>query len=97
MWSTRLTSLANTSQRYSKPWFERIWLVVGFLASIIVPGVLYNVIYNNMNVRDVDGGIDLNRLAEVGLGMLDVVQFTDFLSFLESSKSPFFITSFPRL
>ncbi|KAH7874763.1 hypothetical protein F5879DRAFT_150499 [Lentinula edodes] len=64
VWLTRLTALANTAQRYSKPWFERIWTVTGILASLILPAVLYNVIYNHMNVRGADGNVDFARLSE---------------------------------
>ncbi|GAW05193.1 arginine methyl transferase [Lentinula edodes] len=65
VWLTRLTALANTAQRYSKPWFERIWTVTGILASLILPAVLYNVIYNHMNVRGADGNVDFARLSEM--------------------------------
>jgi len=64
VWSTRLTTLANTSQRYSKVWLERIWLIVGFLSSLVLPAVLYSVIYNSMNVVSLDGNVDFARLAE---------------------------------
>ncbi|KAJ4483368.1 hypothetical protein J3R30DRAFT_3448017 [Lentinula aciculospora] len=64
IWSTRLTALAITAQRYSKPWFERIWTVTGILASLVLPAVLYNVIYNHMNVRNADGIVDFARLSE---------------------------------
>ncbi|KAJ3790791.1 hypothetical protein GGU11DRAFT_714891 [Lentinula aff. detonsa] len=64
VWSTRLSTLANTAQRYCKPWFERVWIVTGILASFILPVVLYNVIYHHMNVVSADGTVDFARLAE---------------------------------
>jgi len=64
VWSTRLTSLANTAARYSRPWFERIWMVVGIISSLVLPAVLYNIIYNHMNVVDQDGDVDFARLSE---------------------------------
>jgi len=64
VWESRLTTLANTSQRYSKVWLERIWVLTGFLASLILPSVLYSVIYNSMNVVSEDGDVDFARLAE---------------------------------
>jgi hypothetical protein len=64
VWEARLTQLANVAARYSKLWFERIWTVVGILTSIILPPVLYGVIYNHMHVLNLNGTIDFTRLAE---------------------------------
>ncbi|KIK67355.1 hypothetical protein GYMLUDRAFT_37455 [Collybiopsis luxurians FD-317 M1] len=64
VWSSRLSAVSTCAARYSKPWFERIWVVTGILASLILPAVLYNVIYDHMNVRNSDGTIDFSRLAE---------------------------------
>ncbi|KAJ3775068.1 hypothetical protein EV361DRAFT_877992 [Lentinula raphanica] len=64
VWSTRLSALANTAQRYCRPWFERIWIVTGILASLILPVALYNVIYDHMSVVNEDGSVDFARLAE---------------------------------
>lgn len=64
VWSIRLDTLVKISQRYSKLWFERLWIITGFLSSLILPAVLYNVIYKHMNVINSDGDVDFARLAE---------------------------------
>ncbi|KAF5393315.1 hypothetical protein D9757_000640 [Collybiopsis confluens] len=64
VWSSRLSAVASCTAHYSKPWFERIWVVIGILASLVVPSVLYSVVYDHMNVRNPDGTVDFSRLAE---------------------------------
>jgi len=45
-------TIIRISEHYSKPIFERIWFVVGLLATIIVPAALYNTILHNMGFQD---------------------------------------------
>jgi len=51
VWAVRLPTITKVSERYSRPLFERIWFVVGFLATIIVPSVLYNTILSALHFQ----------------------------------------------
>jgi len=44
-WTTRMAELKRIASRYSKPMFERIWSLVGFMAMVIVPAVAYTLLF----------------------------------------------------
>ncbi|KAJ8076541.1 hypothetical protein PM082_000964 [Marasmius tenuissimus] len=46
VWDLRISSLLQASLRYSKPWFERIWIIIAVIAFIVVPIALQPVVYN---------------------------------------------------
>jgi len=43
VWAERVPAIAKTAGRYSKPIFERVWFILGFLACVFVPATLYNI------------------------------------------------------
>lgn len=51
VWAVRLPTIAKVSERYSRPIFERVWFVVGLLATIIVPAALYNTILSALHFQ----------------------------------------------
>ncbi|KAJ7084439.1 hypothetical protein B0H15DRAFT_849203 [Mycena belliarum] len=51
VWSDRLAAITRVSSRYDKPIFERVWMVVAFLAMIIVPAAIFRVILNTLHFR----------------------------------------------
>ncbi|KAK7472825.1 hypothetical protein VKT23_000932 [Stygiomarasmius scandens] len=67
VWSMRLNSLTDASKAFSKPLFERAWALVGFLSMIIIPSVLYHVIYSSMHIRDQSGRVIFDRVVEARL------------------------------
>ena len=55
-WQTRLIAIRDLAFRFHNPIFERIWLFVSFLATLVIPLALYAVIFNSMS-----GGVDLRN------------------------------------
>ncbi|KAJ7579095.1 hypothetical protein C8J56DRAFT_1110179 [Mycena floridula] len=50
VWATRLPAICTTAERYSKPMFERIWLILGFIATLVVPIALYSTILASLHI-----------------------------------------------
>jgi len=51
VWADRLAAITRTASRYNKPMFERVWFTVGFLAIIIVPVAIFQVILSALHFR----------------------------------------------
>jgi hypothetical protein len=68
VWATRLPIIARTAGKYSKPLFERVWLVIAFLAVLIVPMALHDVIYQAI-LRD-DNKVDARMKARGFSGLI---------------------------
>ncbi|KAL0577318.1 hypothetical protein V5O48_004674 [Marasmius crinis-equi] len=55
VWDLRVSSVIQSSSRYSKPWFERIWMVLALVAIIVVPIAIQSVIYDAILQREANG------------------------------------------
>jgi len=65
-WERRLDAVNHLARRYSKPIVERIWIFMAFLLTLVVPIVLYHVLWNKLVVEDLDQFAQL-RLITLGI------------------------------
>jgi hypothetical protein len=73
-WHARMTAIRDLAFRFYKPIFERIWLFVASLATILLPFALYSVIFNAMfghvNLRtDPDAADKIWRARMISFGV----------------------------
>lgn len=68
-WDSRLQSLIQASTRYTKPWFERIWLLLAIISAIVVPLGLQKLVYRAMISRDGNGFVISGSVVEANLAL----------------------------
>jgi len=52
VWESRVRAIIRLATRYSKPVFERVWIVIGMLATIIVPFFAYALSLRELNQKN---------------------------------------------
>jgi len=64
VWTTRVQTLTRMGARYSKPMFERIWLVLAILTPLFLPVGLYSIILSALQSKLGPGADDRNAFFE---------------------------------
>jgi len=65
-WDRRLVAICQLAARYTKPMLERVWIIVGFIITLVVPIVLYRTLVDA--IHDPISRDDVrNNFAEVRL------------------------------
>ncbi|KAH7910600.1 hypothetical protein BJ138DRAFT_84659 [Hygrophoropsis aurantiaca] len=48
-WETRVRAIIRLASQYSKPQFERVWILIGIIATFIVPIITYSVAIHQLS------------------------------------------------
>ncbi|KAG7098636.1 hypothetical protein E1B28_000553 [Marasmius oreades] len=64
VWDLRISSVIQACSGYSKPWFERIWMVAALIAFIAAPIALQPVVFSAVLRRDSLGPLTAESVVE---------------------------------
>jgi len=77
-WTTRVTEITRIASRYCKPIFERVWALVGLIATFVVPTVLYRVILDRLQSNGDDYDEELTEAKVISFVLFVIVPLVFF-------------------